>query len=320
MSAPKKSPALLRPRILAFGAHLAGERRLSVHTVEGYTRDVEQLAAFLEQRFEVASWSEVGKVELRAWLAELSKSRGASTIGRKLASLRAFFKFHARGDRTFDNPAERLATPRVKKPPALVLNMDSAAQIVESPDEATRLSDAQRARDRLILELLYGSGVRLQELAGLDLEAVDERAGMLRVLGKGKKERLVPMGGACRQAYAAYLKQRPSLCHPKTGNQDAAAVLLGRWGRRLGRRQIQKLVGKYGALGVGRADLHPHALRHMCATHMLEGGADLRVIQEFLGHKSLSTTQRYTHLSVEQLLGVYDRSHPLAVRPRRAKA
>jgi integrase/recombinase XerC len=310
----------LRPRIAAFSAHLGGERRLSSHTVEGYTRDVEQLVTFVEERFAIASWSEIGKVELRAWLAELSKTRGASTIGRKLASLRAFFKFHGRGDRTFDNPAEQLATPRVKKPPALVLSMELAAQVVESPDEAARVSDAQRARDRLILELLYGSGLRLQELAGLDLEAVDERGAMLRVLGKGKKERLVPMGGACRQAYVDYLKQRPSLCHPRTGNQDPAAVLLGRWGRRLGRRQIQKLVGKYGGLGVGRSDLHPHALRHMCATHMLEGGADLRVIQEFLGHNSLSTTQRYTHLSVEQLLGVYDRSHPLAVRPRRAKA
>jgi integrase/recombinase XerC len=319
MGTRKDSPGL-RPRIAAFGAHLAGERRLSEHTVEGYTRDVEQLAAFLEQRWQIASWSEVGKVELRAWLAELSKTRGASTIGRKLASLRAFFKFHGRGDRTFDNPAEQLATPRVKKPPALVLNMASAAELVEAPDAAARVSDAQRSRDRLILELLYGSGLRRQELSGLDLEAVDARAGMLRVLGKGKKERLVPMGGACRRAYAEYLQQRASLCHPKTGSQDMRAVLLGRWGRRLGRRQIQKLVGKYGALGVGRGDMHPHALRHMCATHMLEGGADLRVIQEFLGHKSLSTTQRYTHLSVEQLLGVYDRSHPLAVRTRRAKA
>jgi integrase/recombinase XerC len=262
----------------------------------------------------------VGKVELRAWLAELSRTRGASTIGRKLASVRAFFRFYGRADRTFDNPADQLATPRVKKPPALVLSMESAAELVESPDEAPRVSEAQRARDRLILELLYGSGLRLSELAGLDLEAVDGRSGMLRVLGKGKKERVVPMSGACREAYGQYLAQRAVLCQPKTGGQDARALLLGRWGRRLGRRQIQKLVGKYGALGAGRADMHPHALRHMCATHMLEGGADLRVIQEFLGHASLSTTQRYTHLSVEQLLGVYDRSHPLAVRARRAKA
>jgi integrase/recombinase XerC len=315
-----KNAVGLAPRVAAFGLHLGGERRLSEHTVAAYTRDVEQLAAFLEQRFKITSWGEVGKVELRAWLAELSKTNGPSTIGRKLASLRAFFKFHGRGDRSFDNPAEQLATPRVKRPMALVLSMDSAAEVVESPDEAARVSAAQRARDRLLLELLYGSGLRLSELASLDLEAVDGRVGMVRVLGKGKKERIVPMSGACRVAYGEYLAQRPSLCQPKSGAQDPHALLLGRWGKRLGRRQIQKLVQKYGALGAGRADMHPHALRHMCATHMLEGGADLRVIQEFLGHKSLSTTQRYTHLSVEQLLGVYDKSHPLAVRKRTAKA
>lgn len=316
----KKDAPGLHPRVAAFALHLGGERRLSEHTVAAYTRDVEQLSAFLERRFEIDDWKQVGKVELRAWLAELSRENGASTIGRKLASLRAFFKFVGRGDRGFDNPAEQLATPRVKRPMALVLNMEAAAEVVESPDEAARVSAAQRARDRLLLELLYGSGLRLAELAGLDLEAVDARAGMLRVLGKGKKERLVPMSGACRAAYAEYLAQRPALSHPKSGAQDAKAVLLGRYGARLGRRQIQKLVQKYGALGAGRADMHPHALRHMCATHMLEGGADLRVIQEFLGHKSLSTTQRYTHLSVEQLLGVYDKSHPLAVRKRAAKA
>jgi integrase/recombinase XerC len=316
----KKDAPGLHPRVAAFTLHLGGERRLSEHTVAAYTRDVEQLAAFLERRFQIHDWKEVGKVELRAWLAELSSDNGPSTIGRKLASLRAFFKFFGRGDRTFDNPAEQLATPRVKRPMALVLNMEAAAELVESPDDAARVSVAQRARDRLLLELLYGSGLRLSELAGLDLEAVDARAGMVRVLGKGKKERLVPMSGACRQAYAEYLAQRPALCQPKSGAQDARAVLLGRYGGRLGRRQIQKLVQKYGALGAGRADMHPHALRHMCATHMLEGGADLRVIQEFLGHKSLSTTQRYTHLSVEHLLGVYDKSHPLAVRKRSAKA
>lgn len=319
MAERKDAPGLL-PRVAAFALHLGGERRLSEHTVAAYRRDVEQLATFLEHRFQIDRWQEVGKLELRSWLAELSKENGASTIGRKLASLRAFFKFHGRGDRTYDNPAEQLATPRVKRPMALVLNMETAAELVESPEQAARVSAAQRARDRLLLELLYGSGLRLAELAGLDLAAVDERSGVLRVLGKGRKERLVPMSGACRQAYTEYLVQRPALCHPKSGTQDMAAVLLGRWGGRLGRRQIQKLVQKYGALGAGRADVHPHALRHMCATHMLEGGADLRVIQEFLGHKSLSTTQRYTHLSVEQLLGVYDKSHPLAVRKRVPKA
>jgi integrase/recombinase XerC len=263
------------------------------------------------------SWAEVGKPELRAWLAELSKTQGASTIARKLASVRAFFKFIARADPTFANPAERLATPRVRRPMPLVLNAGLAAEIVEAPSSAPSVGTAQRARDRMMLELLYGSGLRVQELAGLDLEALDVGASVVRVLGKGRKERLVPFGAACLRAYREYLGSRPLLRHPKTGNQDASALLLSRHGQRLGVRQIQKLVGKYGALGAGRAGVHPHALRHMCATHLLEGGADLRVIQEFLGHKSLSTTQRYTHLSVEQLLGVYDKSHPLAVKRKR---
>ncbi|HVZ36307.1 MAG TPA: tyrosine-type recombinase/integrase, partial [Polyangiaceae bacterium] len=171
---------------------------------------------------------------------------------------------------------------------------------------------AHRARDRLILELLFGAGLRVSELCALDLEAFASDDESLLVFGKGRKERSVPLGSCCRDALAAYLPERARLRHPRTGQQDPRALLLGRFGRRLGVRQVQQLVRKYGALASGRADLHPHSLRHMCATHMLEGGADLRVIQEFLGHQSLATTQRYTHLSVEQLLQVYDRSHPLA--------
>jgi integrase/recombinase XerC len=183
--------------------------------------------------------------------------------------------------------------------------------------------DAEQARfhrDRLILELLYGCGLRVHELAALDRQALQLDLGTVSVLGKGRKERRVPVGRACMAAHDAYLAWRPQLCHPTTGAQDPQALLLSRYGRRLGIRQIQNLVRQYGALGAGRSDLHPHALRHTCATHMLEGGADIRVIQEFLGHQSLSTTQRYTHLSIERLLRVYDESHPLAIAPRKAKA
>jgi integrase/recombinase XerC len=169
----------------------------------------------------------------------------------------------------------------------------------------------------LILELLYGCGLRVHELAALDRDALLLDAGSLSVIGKGKKERRVPVGRACQAAHDEYLAARPLLCHPKTGAQDPRALLLSRHGRRLGIRQVQNLVKRHGGTGAGRDDLHPHALRHTCATHMLEGGADIRVIQEFLGHQSLSTTQRYTHLSIERLLRVYDESHPLAVaRPR----
>jgi integrase/recombinase XerC len=333
-----KSQLALDRSIAEFVAHLRGERRASAHTVDAYRRDLLQLRAFLEERLgHPPALSEVGKLELRAWLAELTRGHGTGTIARKLASVRAFFKYSIRAEPSRDNPAEGLATPRVRRASPLVLGTDAAAQVMVAPTQGS-LADPPRSvpgtehdprqaaeqarlcRDRLILELLYGSGLRVHELAGLDRDALKLDQGNVAVLGKGRKERRVPVGRACQSAHDAYLEWRPRLCHPKTGAQDPNALLLSRHGRRLGIRQIQNLVRKYGVLGAGRPDLHPHALRHTCATHMLEGGADIRVIQEFLGHQSLSTTQRYTHLSVERLLRVYDESHPLAIAPRKAKA
>jgi integrase/recombinase XerC len=316
------APLSLDRAVQDFIAHLLGERRASAHTAEAYRRDLEQLSAFLKERLDhPAKLADVGKVELRAWLGGLTRTCSASTIARKLASVRSFFRFLSRSEPGRENPAEDLGTPRVKRPLPLVLNTEAAAQVVEAPGspDAPPPSDeselARRRRDELILELLYGCGLRVHELAALDKDSLALGAGTLTVLGKGRKERNVPVGRLCLAAHARYLESRAFLKHPTTGAQDPRALLLSQRGRRLGIRQIQNLVSRYGALGAGRADLHPHALRHMCATHMLEGGADLRVIQEFLGHQSLSTTQRYTHLSMEQLLRVYDRSHPLAVLP-----
>jgi integrase/recombinase XerC len=321
------SASLLARHVAEFVAHLSGERRASTHTVQAYQRDLKQLISFLETRLErPVSLSDVGKLELRAWLSALTRTSTTSTIARKLASVRSFFKFMSRAEPSRDNPAEGLATPRVRRPLPLVLSTDATAQVMDVPERLQRqaagvgrAADAARlSRDHLILELLYGSGLRVHELAAMDVDALQLTEDSLSVLGKGRKERIVPVGRLCRQAYEEYLRGRPMLCHPKTGYQDPRALLLSRHGQRLGVRQVQNLVKRYGALGLGRGDLHPHALRHMCATHMLEGGADLRVIQEFLGHQSLSTTQRYTHLSVEQLLRVYDRSHPLASLPKGA--
>ncbi len=323
-----RASPLLAAAIAEFIAHLSGERRASAHTALAYRRDLEQLEAFLAARQgHPPALADVSKPELRAWLAELHRTNRASTLARKLASVRSFFTFLCRSDPSRDNPAEGLATPKLKRPLPMVLNTDAAARVMEAPEAGQHhggsedpTERARVARDRLILELLYGCGLRVHELVALDRDALELTEGSLSVLGKGRKERLVPVGRLCRQAHDAYLEQRPLLCHPKTGAQDPRALLLGRHGRRLGIRQVQKLVQRHGAMGTGRADLHPHSLRHMCATHMLEGGADLRVIQEFLGHQSLATTQRYTHVSVEQLLRVYDRSHPLAARAgRRAR-
>ena len=169
-------------------------------------------------------------------------------------------------------------------------------------------------RDAALLEVLYGCGLRVSELVGMDIDHVAFEEEELRVLGKGNKERLVPLGSKARDAILVYLKERPTLRNERTGAQDTRALFLGRRGTRLGVRRVQTLVQRYGGLGAGRSDLHPHALRHSCATHLLEGGADLRAIQELLGHSSLATTQRYTHVSLDQLLSVYDRAHPLAHR------
>lgn len=324
------TPASSFARSIAdFVAHLRGERRASLHTVEAYRRDLTQLCAFLEQRLgRPPALLDIGKLELRAWLAALTRNQSTSTIARKLASVRSLYKFLSRAEPSRENPAEGLATPRLRRPMPLVLSTDAAGRVMEAPsqppsalmtDGGDGAEQARLRRDRLILELLYGCGLRVHELAAMDKDALQLNAGVLSVLGKGRKERLVPVGRLCQQAHDEYLHYRPMLCHPKTGFQDPRALLLGRRGRRLGVRQIQSLVRRYGVLGTGRADLHPHALRHTCATHMLEGGADLRVIQEFLGHQSLSTTQRYTHVSVEQLLRVYDQSHPLAVAGEKVK-
>jgi integrase/recombinase XerC len=311
--------ASFRSEVDRFVLHLSGERRVSEHTSDAYGRDLHQLEAFLQGRLgRSVRARDVDKAELRAWLGELARDHTSSSIARKLAAVRSFYRYLRRAEPGRENPAQNLATPRVKRPLPLVLRAEAAEELLETPSAARvspEIGQALRLRDRLLLELLYGCGLRVSELARLDLEAFADGES-LGVLGKGRKERTVPLGEHCRQAFAAYLPERARLRHPKTGAQDPRALLLSRHGRRLGVRQVQNVVRRQGAVALGRSDLHPHALRHMCATHMLEGGADLRVIQEFLGHQSLSTTQRYTHLSIDRLLQVYDRAHPLAVETK----
>ncbi len=297
--------------IEAFVRHLAKEKRASRHTVASYGSDLAQLHGFLvKQNARGAVVSDVSRASLRSWLGELARSRKSASLARKLSSVRALFRYLEREGTASSNPAADLVTPKVRRKMPTFLSAEAAGEVVETPDTNT----ANSLRDSAILEVLYGCGLRVSELWGLELGDFDLEEGSVRVQGKGNKERIVPVGAKARSALEAYLGRRRELAHPKTGQLDSAAVFLGRLGRRLGIRQIQKLVHSYGAQGAGRADLHPHALRHSCATHMLEGGADLRVIQEFLGHSSLATTQQYTHLSVDRLLEVYDRAHPMAKR------
>jgi integrase/recombinase XerC len=297
----------------AFVDYLRLERRSSAHTVDAYGRDLAQLAAFArEMQGGKVAPRDLSKMVLRGWLARMAEGRTASSVARKLSAVRAFLKYQVRMGRLDESPAELLATPKVRRRMPAFLDAESASGVMESPRETPSGEDAACLRDAAMLEVLYGTGVRVSELVGLDLHDVSFGDQSVRVLGKGKKERVVPLGSKAEAALRAYLGRRSELANPKTLALDPAALFVGRLGRRIGVRWVQELVHRYGALGAGRADLHPHALRHSCATHMLEGGADLRAIQEMLGHSSLSTTQRYTHLSIDRLLEVYDKSHPLA--------
>ncbi|MDP9152368.1 MAG: tyrosine recombinase XerC [Myxococcota bacterium] len=300
----------LHDAIAAFVSHLEAERRASRHTVRAYAQDLTSLEGFASERASPAA-GDVRALDiyvLRGWLAVNARRHEASTTARKIAALRTWMRWLRRRGVLETCPADELATPKVRRPLPTLLSVDTAGAIIES----ARSDDPGGARDRAVLELLYGSGVRVGELCGLDVDALALPSASARVLGKGNKERVVPLGRACVRALARWLDERPHYVHPKTGSQDPQALFLTKRGARIGPRAVHALVQAYGAMGAGRADLHPHALRHTCATHMLDGGADLRSIQEMLGHASLTTTQRYTHVSMEHLMRVYDAAHPQA--------
>jgi len=312
-SRPNDELAQVLARFTAFLAH---ERRASEHTVSAYRRDLTSLVEFMRARGKgTARLASLDKFTLRAWLGEIAKNVAPPTIARKISSVRALCDYLIRTGELRSNPSATLASPKLRRKLPRFLPAEAAAEVMTAPLDQTRGREVEHLRDAVALELLYGSGLRVSELAGLDLDQLALDAAEVRVLGKGRKERIVPLGSKALSALHAYLPRRGELRHPRTRAQDPRALLLGRLGKRLGVRWLQALVRRYGTLGAGRADLHPHALRHSCATHMLEGGADLRAIQEMLGHSSLSTTQRYTHVSLDQLLAVYDRAHPLARSP-----
>lgn len=307
MTAPESSPLSPRDAVDGFLAHLENEKRSSPNTVTAYRYDLGTLVRFLDARDLGGDVRQVDLYALRAWLGELARTHAPASVARKVAAVRTFMRWLRRRHVLDRSPADELASPKVRRPLPTLLSVDSAEQVMLSPD-ATPVG----VRDRALLELLYGSGLRVSELVGLGLGDVDLSARTVRVVGKGDKERVVPLGSKSVAALQAYLALRPTFVHKKRGTQDPSATFLSPRGGRIGRRDVHRVVQQHGAKGAGRGDLHPHALRHTCATHMLDGGADLRAIQDLLGHAKLSTTQRYTHLSVEQLLRVYDSAHPLA--------
>jgi integrase/recombinase XerC len=305
------APTPLEAQIASFEAYLLHERRRSARTVETYLRDLRALAAYVTDKALPTDADRITTVTLRAFLAERMRERSSATTARTISALRSFFRYLLRKRLIRQNPAASLKSPKRRVGAPDFLTVDEAFRVVESPPEDAERDEPLRLRDHAILELLYGTGARVSELAGLSLGDISLEDRSARVLGKGGKERILPLGRPCIAALEAYLVARPGLVG-RGGHQDARAFFLGRFGTRLTARQVQNVVRRFGMLGAARGDLHPHALRHSCATHLLDAGADLRVIQELLGHASLSTTQRYTHVSLDRLMEVYDRAHPLA--------
>lgn len=311
--AQKKESDALQSAALRFIEHLQSERRSSKHTVDAYARDIHQLLEFVrEKRNGPMAPGDVDVLLLRGFLGKLARTHSSASVARKMAALRTWFRFLKKRGEIDKMPAEQIALPKITKPLPTFLDVDSAKEVVTTPSG----SRAEDLRDRAILELLYGSGLRVSELCGLDLGDLDIPVSA-RVFGKGSKERVVPLGSHAVSALQKYMERRSELKHPKTGALDAKALFVSKLGKRIAIRSVQHLVHHYGALGAGRADLHPHALRHTCATHLLDGGADLRSIQKLLGHSSLSTTQRYTHVSIDHLMKVYDTAHPMAKAKRK---
>lgn len=304
----------------AFATHLAGERRASPHTVDAYLRDLRGLRDHLRAMGGPSAPEAIRTSDLRGWLAAAYRGDGPrapglgpATLARKTAAVRSFFRFLVRRRGLRRDPAAGLRRPKLPRELPTMLSIEEAQRVVEAPAAEPGRPEALGRRDRAILELLYGTGMRVAELAGLRLDDLDLDRREARVVGKGLKERRVPFGPPAEEALRAWLAERPDV-RGRHGAQ-AEALFLGRHGTALTTRQIQNLVRRHGALGTGRGDLHPHALRHACGTHLLEGGADLRGIQELLGHQSLGTTERYTRVSVDHLMAAYDRAHPHARRP-----
>jgi len=305
-----------------FMRYLQVERRAAAHTVAAYGSDLAQLVEHARERRKERADSrpltpkDIDVLALRGWLGVLARTHAPPSIARKIAAARAFFRYLVKRGEIEKSPAADIALPKTRRPLPTFLGVDAAKEVIESPASI----EAEDLRDRALLEMLYGSGLRVSELCGLDVGQIElsrTDVGSVHVLGKGGKERVVPVGSLATVALRRYLERRDELAAGAKGTPaDARALFLSTRGQRLAVRRVQEIVKKYGVLGAGRADLHPHALRHTFATHLLDGGADLRAIQKLLGHSSLGTTQRYTHVSIDHLMKVYDQAHPLAHRPK----
>jgi integrase/recombinase XerC len=313
---------IVTTHLKAFLQYLALNRNLSAHTVRAYDSDLTQFltyaAAASGTKVRDLAPGQVDRLALRGFLAELHKQGlSRATSARKLAAARTFLRYLRREEVIDDDPGALVATPKRDVRMPAHLSEDEMSALIDAPDGMTALA----TRDRAILELFYASGLRLSELAGLDVDDVNLGPKMVRVLGKGGKERIVPFNASAAKALREYLKARQALVNGKVEQGKGSRRPLARSrdplfvnyrGGRLTTRSVDRLVRRYVAASSARMGISPHALRHSFATHLLQRGADLRVIQELLGHSRLSTTQRYTHVNAAQLLEVYNKSHPRA--------
>ncbi len=300
----------MEKEIEGFIRYLEVERGASEYTVKGYTYDLKQFVDYLKKNGETIDLASLDHIKIRGFLAELhKKGESRNSMGRRLAALRSFFRYLNREGIIEINPAKLVSSPKKDKMLPSFLTLDEAIRLMESADGNERFG----LRDRAILETFYSAGIRLSELASLNLGDLNLADGLVMVRGKGKKERIVPLGSKAIKAVMEYINRvqgtgyrvqehpTPYTLHP---------VFLNRFGRRLTARGIEGIVAKYvKRIGMIR-HATPHTLRHTFATHLLDGGADLRSIQELLGHASLSTTQRYIHLNMDKLMEVYDKTHP----------
>ena len=303
--------------IVAFVGYLSSQRRLSDNTTQAYRRDLGQLARFVERQN--ADLTEVDHALLRRFLAQqATRGYARSSIARRVASIRAFYRWAGAHGLVAKDPAATLRHPKLSSRLPSVLRADDAEALVEAPPqiEDPKLPTQAEAfvlRDRAVLELLYGSGLRVGEVTGLTVTGVNLGRGRIRVLGKGSKEREVPLSDFSLDALEQYLRHgRPWIVAADSPAASADALFVNRRGKPMGTRDVRAMLERYRTEVLPDRHVSPHTLRHSFATHLLEGGADIRAVQELLGHSSLATTQRYTHISRSRLFEAYRQSHPRA--------
>jgi len=288
-----------------FLGYLRAERHLSEHTLRNYAQDISQFLGFWEENQPGQSLHMATYRHIRSFLATNLRGKSKSTMARKLSALRTFFKYLQRQGVLEQNPARLAPTPKAEKPLPRFLTVDEVFHLL---DQVGGGMSFRSRRDRAILELFYSGGLRLSELAGLNLKNLDVEEGIVRVWGKGAKERLAFMGNPARVAIKAYLPEREQFLQKKVLTETA--LFLNNRGGRLSSRQIARVVTLWSRIAGLAGNLTPHGLRHSFATHLLEGQADLRAVQELLGHANISSTQRYLHTDLDYLMEEYDRTHP----------